>query len=91
MFTDIASFTTLVEGLPTGQHGASGERVSHRNTEIVFDHGGTLMNIIVDALIVMFGAPTDQPAGDGCLRRGVSYTRAPPDRRSGVAVALELE
>ena len=29
-------------------------------TDIVFDHGGTLTNIIGDALIIMFGAPTDQ-------------------------------
>ena len=30
-------------------------------TEVVFDHGGTLVNIVGDALILMFGAPTDQP------------------------------
>jgi adenylate cyclase len=30
-------------------------------TEIVFDHGGTLVRIIGDALSVLFGAPTDQP------------------------------
>ena len=31
MFTDIASFTTLVEGLPADTHRASDERVSHRH------------------------------------------------------------
>ena len=30
-------------------------------TEIVFDHGGTVVKIIGDALNVLFGAPTDQP------------------------------
>ena len=60
MFTDIASFTTLVEGLPPDTMGPLVNEYLTGMTEIVFDHGGTLMNIIGDALIVMFGAPTDQ-------------------------------
>ena len=61
MFTDIASFTTLVEGLPPDTMGPLMNDYLVGMTEIIFDHGGTLMNIIGDALIVMFGAPTDQP------------------------------
>ena len=61
MFTDIASFTTLVEGLPPDTMGPLMNDYLVGMTEIVFDHGGTLTNIIGDALIVMFGAPTHQP------------------------------
>jgi adenylate cyclase len=61
MFTDITGFTTLVEGLPPDTMGPLVNDYQSGMTEIVFDHGGTLVNIIGDALIVMFGAPTDQP------------------------------
>jgi adenylate cyclase len=61
MFTDIASFTTLVEGLSAHTIGPLVNEYITGMTDIVFDQGGTLMNIIGDALIVMFGAPTDQP------------------------------
>jgi adenylate cyclase len=60
MFTDIASFTTLVEGLPPETMAPLVNQYLTGMTEVVFDHGGTLVNIIGDALIVMFGAPTDQ-------------------------------
>jgi adenylate cyclase len=61
MFTDIAGFTTLVEGLPPDTMGPLVNDYHTGMTEIIFDHGGTLMSIVGDALIMMFGAPTDQP------------------------------
>jgi len=61
MFTDIASFTTLAEELPPDTMGPLVNEYLTGMTRIVFDHGGTLMNIVGDALIMMFGAPTDQP------------------------------
>jgi adenylate cyclase len=61
MFTDIASFTSLVETLPADTIGPLVNEYLVGMTDIVFDHGGTLTNIIGDALIAMFGAPTDQP------------------------------
>jgi len=60
MFTDIASFTSLVEGLPADTIGPLVNEYLVGMTDIVFDHGGTLTNIVGDALITMFGAPTDQ-------------------------------
>jgi adenylate cyclase len=61
MFTDIASFTTLAEVLPPDTMGPLVNEYLMGMTKIVFEHGGTLMNIVGDALIMMFGAPTDQP------------------------------
>jgi adenylate cyclase len=61
MFTDIAGFTTLAEGLEPGRIGPLLNEYLTGMTEIVFDHGGTLVKIIGDALNVLFGAPTDQP------------------------------
>jgi adenylate cyclase len=61
MFTDITSFTSLVEALPPETMGPLVNDYHTGMTEIIFDHDGTLMSIVGDALIVMFGAPTDQP------------------------------
>ncbi len=61
MFTDIASFTTLAEVLSPDTMGPLVNEYLTGMTNIVFEHGGTLMNIVGDALIMMFGAPTDQP------------------------------
>lgn len=61
MFTDVASFTTLVEGLEPDTIGPLLNDYLTGMTQIVFDHGGTLVKIVGDALNVLFGAPADQP------------------------------
>ena len=60
MFTDIAGFTTLAENLEPGLIGPLLNDYLTGMTEIVFDHGGTLVKIIGDALNVLFGAPAEQ-------------------------------
>jgi class 3 adenylate cyclase len=61
MFTDIASFTTLVERLEPDIIGPLLNDYLTGMTGIVFDHGGTLVKIIGDGLNILFGAPADQP------------------------------
>jgi adenylate cyclase len=61
MFTDITSFTTLVESLEPATIGPLLNDYLTGLTQIVFEHGGTLVKIVGDGLNVLFGAPTDQP------------------------------
>jgi len=61
LFTDIASFTTLVEMISPSLLGALLNDYLVGMTDIVFGHEGTVAKIIGDALHVLFGAPNDQP------------------------------
>ncbi len=61
MFTDIQGFTTLAESLDPGRIAPLLNEYLSRMTEIVFEHGGTLVKIIGDALNLLFGAPGEQP------------------------------
>lgn len=61
LFTDIASFTALVETLEPDVLGPLLNDYLVGMTDIVFEHEGTVAKIIGDALHVLFGAPGEQP------------------------------
>jgi adenylate cyclase len=61
LFTDVAGFTGLVETLEPTALSKLLNGYFTGMTEIVFAHGGTVAKIMGDALMVLFGAPADQP------------------------------
>src|ERR1700719_4014422 len=61
LFTDIASFTALVETLEPEVLGPLLNDYLTGMTDIVFAHDGTVAKIVGDALHVLFGAPSEQP------------------------------
>jgi adenylate cyclase len=61
LFTDIESFTTLVETLEPSVLGPLLNEYLTGMTDIVFAHDGTVAKIVGDALHVLFGAPGEQP------------------------------
>ena len=68
MFSDIAGFTAMAEGLtPEALVGLINQYLDAM-TEIVERHGGFVDKYIGDAIVAVFGAPLDDPAH---ARRGV--------------------
>ena len=61
IFTDITSFTTLVEAIAPDMFGALLNEYMGGMTEIVFAHEGTVAKIIGDGIQILFNAPGDQP------------------------------
>ena len=61
IFTDIASFTTLVEGTAPDLFGDLLNDYMGQMTEVVFDHEGTVAKVIGDGIQILFNAPGDQP------------------------------
>jgi adenylate cyclase len=61
LFTDIASFTALVEMLDPDALGPLLNDYLTGMTDLVFAHDGTVAKIVGDALHVLFGAPGEQP------------------------------
>ena len=92
MFTDIQSFTTLAEGLEPSLVGKLLNEYLVGMTEIVFDHDGTLVKIIGDALYVLFGAPAEQPdhaaRAVSCAMALDAYSEAFRGRWRGRGVAV---
>ena len=61
IFTDIASFTSLVETAQPEVLGALLNEYVGGMTEVVFAHEGTVAKVIGDAIQILFNAPGDQP------------------------------
>jgi adenylate cyclase len=61
VFTDIAGFTALVETLEAASLAALLNAYFTGMTDIVFAHGGTVAKVMGDAMLLLFGAPDDQP------------------------------
>jgi class 3 adenylate cyclase len=61
IFTDITSFTSLVETAPPEVLGELLNEYVGGMTDVVFAHEGTVAKIIGDAIQVLFNAPGDQP------------------------------
>ena len=61
LFTDIESFTALVETLDPSVLGPLLNEYLTGMTDIIFAHDGTVAKIVGDALHVLFGAPGEQP------------------------------
>jgi len=61
IFTDITSFTSLVETVAPEVLGALLNEYVGGMTDVVFAHEGTVAKIIGDAIQVLFNAPGEQP------------------------------
>jgi adenylate cyclase len=61
IFTDVTSFTSLVENISPEILGALLNEYMGGMTEIVFAHEGTVGKIIGDGIHILFNAPGDQP------------------------------
>lgn len=61
IFTDLAGFTGMMEGMDPGQAVALLNDYLDRMIAIAFAHDGTLDRIVGDAVAIMFSAPVAQP------------------------------
>ncbi|MBV9522057.1 MAG: response regulator [Alphaproteobacteria bacterium] len=61
IFTDVTSFTTLVENIAPELLSTLLNEYTGGMTEIIFAHEGTVGKIIGDGIHVLFNAPGDQP------------------------------
>lgn len=61
VFSDLAGFTAMIEQGDPGIVLPAMNAYLDGMCGIIFDHGGTIMKIVGDAIHVMFGAPLEQP------------------------------
>lgn len=65
LFTDVAGFTSWLEESDPEQALATLNAYLNGMVRIAFEHDGTINKLIGDALVVLFGAPVDQPDHPG--------------------------
>ncbi|OYQ31705.1 hypothetical protein CHU95_21460 [Niveispirillum lacus] len=61
VFTDVAGFTTISEGMDATTLADVMNRYLDGMVKVVFAHGGTVDKFIGDAVFALFGAPRDMP------------------------------
>lgn len=61
LFTDIAGFTSLSENLEPERLSQIMNHYLDGMVSILFQHGGTLDKFVGDAVVALFGAPTESP------------------------------
>jgi adenylate cyclase len=61
IFTDVADFTVMSEGLGAEKLGLLLNRYFDGMCQVVFEHQGTILKFIGDAIFAVFNAPIDQP------------------------------
>ena len=88
IFTDITSFTSLVESAAPEVLGTLLNEYVGGMTEIVFAHEGTVAKIIGDAIQILFNAPGDQP---DYATRAIACAHDLDAWAAGVSRALEGE
>jgi predicted ATPase/class 3 adenylate cyclase len=57
MFADLAGFTTLAERMDAEDIKALAEESARRISQVVHSHGGTVLRVIGDEVLAVFGAP----------------------------------
>ncbi len=79
LFSDIAGFTTLSEGMSPRDVQDMLNEYLHAMTEVIFRHNGTLDKYIGDGIMAVFGAPH------------LNATDAPQHAYQAVAAALDMQ
>jgi len=62
MFTDLANFTTMAEGMDPKAAANLLNRYLTEMNEIIFRYGGTVVNIMGDGIMAFWNAPLENPA-----------------------------